>query len=99
MCIRDSDDVSSVTTYQKSLRGFERIHLKAGEETTVRFTLRPRDLSLWNKHEEFVVEPGTFTIMVGRSSEDICLHGKLTVDAYHASSEDKPAAKADLLGY
>ena len=93
------DDVSSVTTYQKSLRGFERIHLKAGEETTVRFTLTPRDLSLWNKHEEFVVEPGTFTIMIGRSSEDICLHGKLTVNAYHASSEDKPAAKADLLGY
>lgn len=93
------DDVSSVTTYQKSLRGFERIHLKAGEETTVRFTLTPRDLSLWNKHEEFVVEPGTFTIMIGRSSEDICLHGKLTVNAYHASSEDKPSAKADLLGY
>lgn len=65
------DDVSSVTTYDKVLRGFERIRLRAGEEQTVSFTLRPRDLALWDKDMRFSVEPGTFTIMVGASSADI----------------------------
>lgn len=37
------DEISSVTTYTKVLRGFERISLKAGEEQTVHFRLRPQD--------------------------------------------------------
>lgn len=73
------DDVSSVTTYQKSLRGFERVQLKRGEEKTVEFLLTPQELGLWNKHHEFVVEPGTFTVMIGRSSEDIPLKGQFEV--------------------
>lgn len=68
-----SDDVSSVTTYVKVLRGFERVHLAPGETQTVRFTLTPQELGMWNKHNEFVVEPGTFTLMIGSSSEDIRL--------------------------
>lgn len=40
------DEISSVTTYTKVLRGFERISLKAGEEQTVHFRLRPQDLGL-----------------------------------------------------
>ena len=40
------DDFSSVTTYDKVLRGFERIHLQPGEEQTVSFTLTPQDLGL-----------------------------------------------------
>lgn len=73
------DDVSSVTTYQKSLRGFERVQLKRGEEKSVEFLLTPQELGLWNKHHEFVVEPGTFTVMIGRSSEDIPLKGQFEV--------------------
>lgn len=37
------DEISSVTTYTKVLRGFERISLEAGEEQTVHFRLRPQD--------------------------------------------------------
>lgn len=73
------DDVSSVTTYDKVLRGFDRITLEPGETKTVQFTLTPRDLSIWNVDNEFVVEPGTFTIMAGNSSENIKLTAKLTV--------------------
>ena len=40
------DEISSVTTYTKVLRGFERISLEAGEEQTVHFRLRPQDLGL-----------------------------------------------------
>lgn len=73
------DEVSSVTTYVKALRGFERIHLKPGEEKEVSFVLTPQDLGLWNRDNRFVVEPGGFTVMVGSSSEDIRLKGRFEV--------------------
>lgn len=73
------DDVSSVTTYEKVLRGFERVSLAPGETRTVSFKLTPKDLSLYDRCNQFVVEPGLFTIMVGASSEDIRKSEKLTV--------------------
>jgi beta-glucosidase len=73
------DVVSSVTTYEKSLRGFERIHLKAGEIKEVSFTLIPRDLQLLNAQNKWVVEPGEFKVMIGASSEDIRLNDTFEV--------------------
>ena len=73
------DEVSSVTTYTKVLRGFERITLEPGEEKTVHFSLTPQDLGLWNKDMKFVVEPGAFKVMMGASSADIRLTGTFTV--------------------
>ena len=69
------DLVSSVTTYEKSLRGFERVHLRPDETRTVRFTLKPDDLALWNRQMRHVVEPGKFKVMVGSGSEDIRQQG------------------------
>ena len=69
------DLVSSVTTYVKVLRGFERVSLRPGETKEVSFKLTPQDLGLWNKDGHFVVEPGEFKVMVGSSSEDIRLRG------------------------
>lgn len=74
------DDRSSVTTYVKVLRGFERICLQPDEEREVGFELSPQELGLWNKEGRFAVEPGTFTLMIGSSSEDIRLSGTLTVE-------------------
>ena len=74
-----SDEVSSVTTYTKVLRGFERIHLDPGEARTVTFTLHPQDLGLWDRDMKFTVEPGRFKVMVGRSSQDIRLEGAFTI--------------------
>lgn len=73
------DDYSSLTTYVKVLRGFERLHLLPGEEKELAFTLTPQDLGLWNKENHFVVEPGTFTVMLGSSSNDIRLTGSFEV--------------------
>jgi beta-glucosidase len=73
------DDYSSLTTYVQVLRGFERVHLAPGEEKTLDFHLTPQDLGLWNKDHQFVVEPGTFSVMLGSSSEDIRLKGKFEV--------------------
>ena len=73
------DVVSSVTTYEKLLRGFERVHLKPGEIKTISFTLKPQDLALWDRNMRFVVEPGMFKVMVGSSSEDIRLSGEFEI--------------------
>jgi len=73
------DLVSSVTTYEKNLRGFERIHLEPGEQRTVQFILTPEHLKLWNRQMQHVVEPGTFRVMVGSGSEDIRQQGEFEV--------------------
>jgi beta-glucosidase len=73
------DLVSSVTTYEKNLRGFQRVSLKPGETKSISFTLTPADLSLWNREMKFVVEPGMFRVMVGSSSEDIRLQGEFEI--------------------
>jgi beta-glucosidase len=74
-----SDDVSSVVTYERVLRGFERVSLKPGETARVRFTLRPDDLKLLNREMQWVVEPGRFQVLVGASSEDIRLRGAFEI--------------------
>lgn len=73
------DDVSSVISYVKVLRGFDKIDLNPGESKRVEFKITPQDLGLWNKNNEFVVEPGSFTVMVGSSSEDIRLKSSFEV--------------------
>ena len=74
-----NDVVSSVTTYTKVLRGFERIHLEPGESRTVSFTLTPQDLGIWDADMHFTVEPGLFEVMVGASSADIRLKGSFQI--------------------
>jgi beta-glucosidase len=54
----------------KELRGFSRIHLKPGEKQTVRFTIGKELLSYYDKDNNWICEPGTFTIAVGGSSVD-----------------------------
>ncbi|WP_221284767.1 glycoside hydrolase family 3 N-terminal domain-containing protein [Mucilaginibacter sp. SP1R1] len=67
------DEVSSVTTYEYDLRGFERVNLAPGEKKTVQFTLHPDDLALLDKNMNWTVEPGKFMVMIGSSSVDIKL--------------------------
>lgn len=63
------DRVASVTTPVRLLRAFQRIHLKTGEQATVRFSLMPRHFSLVNRDMRRLVEPGDFEIYVGGSSK------------------------------
>ena len=74
-----NDCYSSVTTYTKVLRGFERITLRPKESQCVTFRLDKQDLGLWNRENRFVVEPGRFEVMVGSSSQDIRLTGSFEV--------------------
>jgi len=72
------EKVNSVSTPVKSLRGFEKIELLPGEEKTVQFKIAEEDIQIWNRAMKRVTEPGTFKIMIGRSSEDICLSETIT---------------------
>jgi beta-glucosidase len=73
------DEVSSVTVYERQLRGFERVHLKVGEIKTIQFELSPNDLKLYDKNMNWIVEPGTFEIQIGNSSEQINLKQKFNI--------------------
>lgn len=86
-----NDAISSTTTYEKNLRGFERIHLKPGESRTVHFSLVPDDLILINANHERVVEPGEFKVMIGSSYEDI----RLTGSFYYRSTQTNPTHRTN----
>jgi beta-glucosidase len=85
---RDGDEVAqlyirdlqaSVARPVIELKGFQRVHLKAGESKTILFNITPALLSMLNNNMEWVVEPGEFRIMIGASSADLRLKGTLVV--------------------
>ena len=62
----------------KQLRAFKRIPIKAGESREVTLTVPKEELGYWNEEKQmFVVEPGTVKLLIGASSEDIRLEGKV----------------------
>ena len=65
------DDAASVTRPLLELKRFQRVTLRPGERRTLRFTLTPEDLSVWNLQMRRVVEPGTFTISSGSNSAQL----------------------------
>jgi beta-glucosidase len=73
------DLIGTVVTTVKELRGFEKIQLDPGQTKTVSFTVTPEQMSLLNRHMEWVVEPGAFEIQVGHSSQDIRLKGTFEI--------------------
>jgi len=53
----------------KDLRGFERVHVKAGQTIVVTMTLGPEELAYYDSTVgDYVVEPGLYEIMAGPSS-------------------------------
>jgi beta-glucosidase len=63
------EDVSSVETPDRSLKGFSRIHLRPHEAGTVTFRIPRTQLAIWNIDGKWVVEPGNYTLWVGDSSQ------------------------------
>ena len=69
---------SKVERPSKQLRAFKRIPIKAGETRKVTLTVPKEELGYWNEGKQmFVVEPGTVKLLIGASSEDIRLEGKI----------------------
>ncbi|MHA7060151.1 glycoside hydrolase family 3 N-terminal domain-containing protein [Aquimarina sp. M1] len=66
-----SDVYASITPDNKRLRGFQKVKLKPGEQKTVTFTLKPKQLSFINATLERVVEKGAFQIQIHDLSKTI----------------------------
>jgi beta-glucosidase len=71
---RDGDEVvqlyvsaqdASVPVPVRHLEGFKRVHLKAGAQTTVRFTLRPAQRVAYAEDGAALMEPGRYLLSVG----------------------------------
>ena len=71
---------SSVLRPEKQLVSFERINLQPNESKTVELVFPAKDLAFYDVNKKsFVVEPGTFKLMVGASSIDIKSTGKVEI--------------------
>ncbi len=71
---------SAVVQPIKSLRAFKRITLAQGETQHLHFKLPITDLSYFDVHtRKFLVEPGSFDLLIGSSSDDIRLRTHLLV--------------------
>lgn len=65
------DMVCSISRPIKELKGFQRIHLAAGESREVSFDITPEMLKFYNADLKHILEPGDFEIMVGTNSKDV----------------------------
>jgi len=75
-----SDTKASVEREVKSLKGFARVSLKAGESKTVSFKIDKSALSFYDADaKKWVAEPGEFEVLIGASSRDIRLKSKFVL--------------------
>ncbi|MDE7472347.1 MAG: fibronectin type III-like domain-contianing protein, partial [Muribaculaceae bacterium] len=75
-----SDSEASVPRPAKELKGFEKVTLNPGESRRVTVTLDDEAFWYYDMNKgDFVVEPGTFTISVGNSSDNLPLKSTVTL--------------------
>jgi beta-glucosidase len=87
---RDGDEVvqlyikhldSKVSRPLEELKGFDRVHIAAGDTQTVTLPVKAKDLAYWDDTtHSFRVEPDHIEIRVGASSADIRQHAEIAVD-------------------
>ncbi len=65
------DLVASIARPVKELKGFRRLHLRAGESQTVTFDITDDMLSYYNHELRYVMEPGDFDVMIGPDSHRV----------------------------
>ena len=65
------DQAASVARPVKELKGFQRVHLKAGETRKVTFLITREQLEYYNAEGQRVLEPGTFDVMIGSDSRRV----------------------------
>jgi beta-glucosidase len=87
------EQVASIDRPAELLRGFERLHLDAGAKQTVHFHLTPNDLAVFNQNSKWIVEAGTFSVLVGASSADIRQRGQFSI--FHTQLIDASRSQND----
>ena len=74
------DEVATIAPASKLLKGFKRVHINKGETATVFFYLTSRDLAVCSVEKGWHFELGEFTIMLGKSSDEIEVFQKITME-------------------
>ena len=64
------DKVSSVTRPIMELKDFKRVTLESGQTQIVKFKIDRTKLAFWDIKMKYVVEPGEFEVMVGKSCKE-----------------------------
>jgi len=72
-------DLSTVVQPERQLKAFERITLDPGETREVTLHLDYGDLAIVDADMQWIVEPGTYHLLIGSSSKDIRLMGRITI--------------------
>ena len=67
------DKVGSIVRPVLELKDFKKIKIKAGESSTIKFTIDKEKLSFYNQQLQWDAEIGDFEVMIGASSKDIRL--------------------------
>ena len=81
-----SDKTGVEVRPEKELKGFEKVNLKPGESKTVNFKLNKRSFAYWNTDiGNWYAPSGTYEILVGSSSRDIC--ASVNVDVTSSSKK------------
>lgn len=75
------DPVAQVARPQQELRGFARVHIKAGKSKRVTFTLRPEQFAYFAPSGRFEADAGRIDFGIGAGSADIRLTGSFQVTA------------------
>ncbi|GAA3281496.1 fibronectin type III-like domain-contianing protein [Dactylosporangium vinaceum] len=101
---RAGDEVVQLYTHQRrsrvpqppeALRGFQQVHLEAGQTRRVTFSLAASDLRIWDAtRNRWVVESATQDILVGTSSADIRSRAQLEVRGDTIPPRDLRAVRA-----
>jgi beta-glucosidase len=66
---------------EKELKGFKKDFLRAGEKKSILFEIEKDAMSFFSEDlKKWVFEPGQFEILIGSSSRDIRLNGRINIE-------------------
>ncbi|NMB46147.1 MAG: glycosyl hydrolase [Firmicutes bacterium] len=81
---------------EKELKAFAKVELAPGEAATVSFSLGYRDFAYYDPlREDWVVDTGTYTVLIGSSSRDVRLETDIQIES---SQGPLPLTKDSSLG-
>lgn len=67
------DEVAQISRPDMELKGYQKVHLKPQEKKQIAFTFSLKQMAFYDRNMDYVLEPGTFRIMIGSSSDYIRL--------------------------
>lgn len=72
------DETASIVRPLKELKAAKRVFLEAHSSKTIDFVLGKKEFEFFDNQGEAIIEPGAFTVFVGRNVEETPLHLELS---------------------